>query len=94
MEIIDLLGRVVYSRAGRDKEKYYIITSILNENYVYISDGRLRKINKPKKKKLKHIIITEKFSVEIRDLILNKEYLSNSKIYNFLEFDENTNKEV
>lgn len=94
MESIDLLGRVVYSKAGRDKNKYHLVVGILNENYIYISDGRLRGIEKPKKKKLKHLIITERNSEQIRNLILNGENLSNSKIYNFLESDENANKEV
>lgn len=93
MESKNLVGRVIYSKAGRDKEKYYLVVGILNEEYVYISDGRLRTIQKPKKKKLKHLIFTDIVSEEIRDLILNGENLRNSKIYNFLE-SKNANKEV
>lgn len=51
-------GQVVISKAGRDKKRRFIVKSIIDENHVYISDGDLRKIEKPKKKKLKHIKVT------------------------------------
>ena len=41
-------GKVVYSKAGRDKGKCFVIIEVIDEQYVYISDGRLRKIEKPK----------------------------------------------
>lgn len=42
------------SKAGHDKGKLYIIWKTEGE-YVYLTDGRLRPMEKPKKKKLKHI---------------------------------------
>ena len=51
------LGQVALSKCGRDKEKYFIVVDIDdNKEFVYISDGDIRKIEKPKKKKIKHII--------------------------------------
>ena len=47
-------GRIVYSKAGRDKGRYFVILSIEGE-YVNICDGNLRKLKSPKKKKLKHL---------------------------------------
>lgn len=49
------VGRVVLSKAGRDKGNFFVITDILDENYVIISDGVKRKLKTPKKKKLKHL---------------------------------------
>lgn len=49
------VGRVVFSRAGRDKGKYFIIVDIIDEQYVNISDGDLRRLASPKKKKTKHL---------------------------------------
>ena len=80
-----LLGKVVHSKAGRDMHKEFIVVSILNNEYVYISDGDLRKIEKPKKKKVKHLIFTDTVAEEIRDLILSKEEVTNSKIKIFLQ---------
>jgi ribosomal protein L14E/L6E/L27E len=52
---------------------------------VYISDGKLRKIDKPKKKKVKHLNFTDIVAEEIRDIILSKKEVTNSKIKIFLQ---------
>lgn len=72
-----VLGQVVYSKAGRDEGKIFIITGFIDTNYVYISDGDLRRIENPKKKKIKHLVITE----NIIDTIAQKIQLG-SKITN------------
>ncbi len=48
------IGDIVMSKAGRDSGGYYIIMK-LDDTYAYICDGELRKTDKPKKKKLKHL---------------------------------------
>ena len=48
-------GDVVYSKAGRDKGKNFVVMEIVDEQYVFICDGNLRKVDKPKKKKVKHL---------------------------------------
>ena len=87
------IGRVVYSKAGRDAGRYYIIVSVLNEEYVYICDGSLRKIESPKKKKVKHLNLTDKYTDEIRNNIFSGLKVSNSQIKKFLQ-SEDINKEV
>ena len=47
-------GMLVYSRAGRDKGKLFIVLDIKND-FVYLSDGKIRRVESPKKKKIKHI---------------------------------------
>lgn len=54
-----LVGTLVYSKAGRDKGKPYIIVKVLNEKYVYLSNGNLRTIEEPKLKKLMHLNVTK-----------------------------------
>jgi large subunit ribosomal protein L14e len=49
------VGRVVESKAGRDKGRLLLITGIVDEQYVTIADGDLRVLERPKKKKLKHL---------------------------------------
>jgi ribosomal protein L14E/L6E/L27E len=64
----------VYSKAGRDEGKFFIITGLIDASYVYISDGDLRRVENPKKKKIKHLVITkdiidsiaQKISADIR----------------------------
>ena len=47
------VGQVVYSKNGRDKGKIFIVVSLEGE-YVFLADGQLRPLNKPKKKKARH----------------------------------------
>lgn len=48
-------GDFAVSKRGRDRGRMFIVTGICGPNFVLIADGRLRKIEKPKKKKLKHV---------------------------------------
>ena len=48
------LGQVVFSKKGRDKGKPFVVMHTDGE-YVFLTDGKLRPMAKPKKKKVKHI---------------------------------------
>lgn len=93
MKANDLLGRVVRSTAGRDESKAFILMKVLDEQYVEISDGDLRKEEKPKKKKMKHLTLTNVVAEEIRDLLINNKKVSNATIRKFLQFND-VDKEV
>jgi ribosomal protein L14E/L6E/L27E len=47
-------GRVVISRAGRDKGRLLAVLRVDGE-YAYLVDGKERTLAKPKKKKIKHV---------------------------------------
>ena len=54
------VGMLAKSKAGHDKGHVYVIFEV-DEAYVYLVDGSIRTIDKPKKKKKKHVqIICEK----------------------------------
>lgn len=48
------VGQVVISKQGRDKGLYFVVLD-LDSGYVFLADGKLRTLNKPKKKKEKHV---------------------------------------
>ncbi|NLN64990.1 MAG: RNA-binding protein [Clostridiaceae bacterium] len=54
-----VIGRVVYSKAGRDKGKLLIVIDVLNEDFVLVADGGLRPVERPKKKRIKHLKYTD-----------------------------------
>lgn len=58
------VGQIVRSKAGRDKGSDLIVLKIEN-GYVYVADGSVRRLENPKKKKLKHIQPSGKISEEI-----------------------------
>lgn len=49
------VGLVVFSISGRDSGKSFIITSIIDSQFVFIADGVVHKLNKPKRKSIKHL---------------------------------------
>jgi len=48
------IGQVVFAKCGRDKGKAFVVINV-QEEYLYLVDGILRTLNKPKKKKVKHV---------------------------------------
>lgn len=57
-ELLPTIGRVVYSKSGRDAGRYFIICGLCPDGCVLIADGNLRRLDKPKKKKLRHLTLT------------------------------------
>ena len=49
-----MIGRFAISKAGHDKAKVYVITAVEGD-FAYLCDGRLKTLEKPKKKCAKHI---------------------------------------
>ena len=52
------VGRVVRSTAGRDAGRLFLVIGVAGEEHLLIADGDLRKLEKPKKKKLRHLAAT------------------------------------
>ena len=48
-------GRVVLSTQGRDEGRYFVVLEVIDENFVFMADGLTRKVDHPKKKKVKHL---------------------------------------
>lgn len=86
------LGQVVYSKAGRDKGKKFIVVEIVDELYVKICDGDLRKIEKAKRKKIKHLQVTGEVILPLKEKLEKKARVSNSDIRKALEVTENNIK--
>ncbi len=67
------LGNIVISSAGRDSKHLFAIVGVdedsLESGIVYIADGRLRSVEKPKKKKLKHLKFTNTVSEQVVELL-------------------------
>lgn len=78
-------GQIVYSKSGRDKNRYYIITEVLDSNYVMIVDGMYRKVEKPKKKKIMHLVILKNIASDIKEKIESGIKLTNNDIKNCLK---------
>ena len=74
-----MIGKFATSKAGHDKTKLYII---MNEDleYVYLVDGDLKPLDKPKKKSKKHIQIINKVDETIQNKLETKQIIYNEDI--------------
>ena len=59
-----MIGWMACSLAGHDRNKIYIIIEETDE-YVWLSDGDIRPVEKPKRKRKKHIQVIKKNMDEV-----------------------------
>lgn len=74
------MGQVAYSKAGRDTKKVMIVVGVIDSTFVLMSDGDLRRVEKPKKKRIKHLEITNRVLEPISEKLRNGQKVSNSEI--------------
>lgn len=48
-------GYVVFSKKGRDKGRYFVVLYMVDADFALIADGDIRKLDRLKKKRLKHL---------------------------------------
>ena len=63
-------GDIVLSKAGRDKDKYFVVMEVVDTQYVLIADGDLRRVDSLKRKKCKHLTNTGDASELVKDKLL------------------------
>ncbi len=51
------IGQLVTSKMGRDLGKKYVVIEFYDDNHVNVADGFVRKMNRPKRKNVKHLVI-------------------------------------
>ncbi|MFA7412743.1 MAG: KOW domain-containing RNA-binding protein [Tissierellaceae bacterium] len=79
------VGQVVKSRAGRDKGRIFLILDIVDEQNVLIVDGDLRKLDNPKLKKLKHLIVYNTIVPDLKQKLDSNIKINNAYIRKLLE---------
>lgn len=70
------IGNLAKSLAGHDKDNLFIIIKESGE-YVYLVDGNIRKLEKPKCKKKKHIQV-----IYVNDKILSEKLVHDKSVTN------------
>lgn len=80
-----IIGQVVISKAGRDKGQQFVVLSIVSDEYVLVANGDSRTIEKPKKKKVKHLTKVDIILNDIKEKIDNNRILTNAEIRKGLE---------
>lgn len=71
---------MVISKSGRDQGKAFVVVKVINDRYVSISDGDLRKIENSKKKNIQHLIFTHLRADDVLDCLHKGEIPANHVI--------------
>ena len=78
------VGQVVFSKSGHDKGDALVIVS-LDGQYVWVADGKRRKLAKPKKKKCIHLQPTSHVETTLAEKLENGSYLLDAEIAQVLK---------
>ena len=83
-------GDFVISKSGRDKGRIFMVVNIIDEAYVYIADGSLRKLENPKKKKIKHLEFSGHASERIALKLSEGDKITNAELRKMLKDRDKT----
>lgn len=78
-------GEFARQRPDEAKTRYFIIYGIVNEEYVLLTDGATRKLERPKLKKKKHLLCRPYVATEIAEAIEKGAPLLDAEIRNALD---------
>ena len=62
---MECIGLLAYSKCGRDRKRLFCVIGRLDEDFVLVADGKLHKVEKPKKKRLKHLSFVEDAKISL-----------------------------
>lgn len=79
------IGQVVKSKAGRDKSRVFVISEIIDDSFVLVVDGDLRKLNSPKKKKIKHLVVYNTVLEEFANMLKSNKKINDATVRKLLE---------
>lgn len=74
------VGDIVLSKQGRDKGKLFFVIELAGEEYVLLADGNYRRVDNPKKKKLKHISHFSSAETRVSEKLKNGEQLVDAQL--------------
>lgn len=79
------IGQFVRSKAGRDKDRIFMVMEIVDEKFLLIADGDLRRIEKPKKKKIRHLAVLPSVNTSLKDKLSGDGKINNAYVRREIE---------
>ena len=70
---------LIVSKAGRDKGQLFFVIDA-DEQYVYLADGKSRKLEKPKRKKRRHVLFVAADENRLSEKIRGEARITNSEL--------------
>ena len=78
------IGSLVRSLAGHDKDSFFIIIK-QDAEYVYLADGKIRRLDKLKRKKKKHVQITHHTDADLQRKLMSGGHVTDEDIKCFIK---------
>ncbi|MFR3407097.1 MAG: hypothetical protein ACLTV6_11455 [Christensenellales bacterium] len=79
------VGRVVFSKAGRDAGHYFVVVAVLDKDHVAIANGCQRKVDNPKKRRSSIWLPNPKFLKKFVKNFCKKKRIFDSEVRNKLD---------
>ena len=80
-----VVGRLVKSKSGRDMMRLFLVYEVVDDEHVLLVDGKVRRLEKPKLKKIKHLIVYHTIVEDFQKKVEENSKLTNSQIRKYLE---------
>lgn len=80
-----VVGQLVKSKSGRDMMRLFLVYEVVDDEHVLLVDGKVRKLEKPKLKKIKHLIVYHTIVEDFQKKVEENSKLTNSHIRKYLE---------
>ncbi len=78
-------GSVVRSKAGRDAGRYFVVMGFDGEDFVWLCDGKLRGIERQKRKRRRHLYVTEAFVSGFQERLKSGDMVKDHEIRAWLQ---------
>ena len=82
------VGSVVRSMAGRDEGRLFLVIEEVDDDFVRVANGRLRTMDRLKKKRRKHLKPTGTVVEALRDRIAGGEPVEDHELRSWLSEEE------
>lgn len=73
-------GQLVSSTQGRDYDRFYLVYDRLDDNFVRVVDGEIRKIEAPKKKNIRHLQAYDQVAVTLAEQFKRRAKSDNAEV--------------
>ena len=82
------VGSVVISKAGRDAGRLFIVVEAVDDDFVMIANGDLRKLDRLKRKRRKHLKPTGTVVEALKEKLAKGEPIENHEVRSWLSKEE------
>ncbi len=82
------LGSIVISKAGRDQGRAFVVVGEVDDDFVMVANGGLRKMDRQKKKRRKHLKPTGRVVAAVAERLASGQAIEDHELRDWLSEEE------